>query len=123
MASSNCDMMMLSIQDLNRMKLEFPEHYSQLMEDAYDNLQKALILKLQGMQKCQDQLDKWDMVSPFEYEIQCIKSEKMAKSSLESLQDDKLMETINEEQKIAVPEQKEIKMVVDSRKVEESPKM
>ena len=46
MASTDSDILMLSTQDLNRMRLEFLEQYDMLIEDAYDQLQKALILKL-----------------------------------------------------------------------------
>lgn len=90
MATGDSDIMMLSLQDLNRMKLEFLEYYDNLIQDAYDQLQKALILKLKGMQKCQDYLDNWimDRSKPFSYDLRCYEIEELAKKSLESLQDD-----------------------------------
>lgn len=46
MSTADTNIMMLTVLDLNRMSLEFLEYYDKLMEDAYDKLQKALILKL-----------------------------------------------------------------------------
>jgi len=45
---------MLSIQDLNRMKNEFLECYEKIFDNAYNHLQKALLLKLNAIRNCQD---------------------------------------------------------------------
>ena len=71
------------------------------------------------MQKCQDQLDKWDMVSPFEYKLECYKAEEISKRSLESLQEEKLTERINDEQGTIPPEDKDLINLMETKTAEE----
>lgn len=52
MAISTCEFLTLSINDLNRMKIEFLEAYEDLFLDAYNRLYKILRLKLEASRQC-----------------------------------------------------------------------
>ena len=57
MADKQSEFLILSLQDLNRMKLEFVESYDKLMQDSALNLQKTLMIKINSLQVCQNQRD------------------------------------------------------------------
>ena len=49
MAISASEVLVLSIDDLSKMKVEFPDIYEQLFNSAYKRLRKTLELKLEGL--------------------------------------------------------------------------
>ncbi len=52
-AIENCDMFILRIDDLEKMKMEFPDMYVDLFEGAHDRLQRELLMKLDVIKKCE----------------------------------------------------------------------
>ena len=57
MADKQSEFLILSLKDLNRMKLEFVESYDKLMQDSALNIQKTLMIKINSLQVCQNQRD------------------------------------------------------------------
>ena len=49
-AAENCDLLGLSLSDLLKMKLEFPEQFKEISDSALINLQSELTLKLSLIQ-------------------------------------------------------------------------
>jgi hypothetical protein len=47
----NCEMLILTIDELEKMRLEFPDIYSDLFKGAYERLQRELIIKLEIIKK------------------------------------------------------------------------
>ena len=45
-AAENCDLLGLTLSDLLKMKLEFPEQFKEISESAVKNLKSELMLKL-----------------------------------------------------------------------------
>jgi nanoRNase/pAp phosphatase (c-di-AMP/oligoRNAs hydrolase) len=54
--SSKSTIMMLSINDLNRMQVEFSEVYENMFDESYKRLEVALKEKLNAMQECSKQM-------------------------------------------------------------------
>jgi CRP-like cAMP-binding protein len=52
MASTYCEMMSLSVQDLYRIQVEFLEYYEYLINEKTDFLQKLLLIKLAAIKVC-----------------------------------------------------------------------
>ena len=52
-AIENCDMFILRIDDLEKLKMEFPDMYSNLFEGANDRLKCELLLKLEVIKQCE----------------------------------------------------------------------
>lgn len=52
-AVENCDMFILRIDDLEKLKFEFPEMYAELFDGANDRLKCELLLKLEVINKCE----------------------------------------------------------------------
>lgn len=50
-ALDNCEMLILTIDELEKMRLEFPDIYADLFKGAYERLQRELILKLDIIRK------------------------------------------------------------------------
>jgi len=59
MSLKKCECMCLSLQDLQRMKHEFREVYSKLMEDSCTRLRRALKLKLKAIRICEEKEESW----------------------------------------------------------------
>jgi len=53
MAERPTELLLLSVSDLNRMRLEFIEAYNQLMESACQRLEFSLLIKLECMNFCE----------------------------------------------------------------------
>ena len=58
MANSNVELLSFSIEDLNRMKMEFLEAYDALFSSSYRRLDRALKMKLKAMKYCQEFFEK-----------------------------------------------------------------
>ena len=56
-AIDNCEMYILKIEDMEKMKLEFPDLFQDLFSGAHDRLQRELILKLEVIKKMEAQLE------------------------------------------------------------------
>lgn len=52
-AIENCETFVLRIDDLEKMKMEFPDMFVELFEGAHDRLQRELLLKLDVIKKCE----------------------------------------------------------------------
>ncbi len=52
MSQTNCDLLLLSIHDLNKMRWEFLEAYEALFQNAYNRLNRALKVKLHAIKFC-----------------------------------------------------------------------
>mmetsp|Transcript_36132 Transcript_36132/g.55484 ORF Transcript_36132/g.55484 Transcript_36132/m.55484 type:complete len:216 (+) Transcript_36132:708-1355(+) len=52
MSQTNCDLLMLPIHDLNKMRWEFLEAYEGLFQNAYNRLNRALKVKLHAIKFC-----------------------------------------------------------------------
>lgn len=50
---SQCDLLMLSISDLFKMKLEFPHYFNELFASSRELLRSSLILKLEVIRQSQ----------------------------------------------------------------------
>ena len=50
-ALENCEMLILTIDEMEKMRLEFPDMYDELFQGTYDRLQKELILKMEVIKK------------------------------------------------------------------------
>jgi hypothetical protein len=50
-AVENCEMFTLKIEDLEKMRIEFPECFLDLFKDANERLQKELILKYEVIKR------------------------------------------------------------------------
>lgn len=50
-ALDNCEMLILTIDECEKMRLEFPDLYDDLFKGAYERLQRELILKLEIIKK------------------------------------------------------------------------
>jgi hypothetical protein len=50
-ALANCEMFILTIDELEKMKMEFPELYVELFTGAYERLQRELLLKLDTIKR------------------------------------------------------------------------
>lgn len=50
-------MFILRIDDLEKMKMEFPDMYVALFEGAHDRLQRDLLMKLDVIKKCESTQD------------------------------------------------------------------
>ncbi len=50
-ALQNCEMFILTIEELEKMKMEFPELYVELFTGAYERLQRELLLKLETIKR------------------------------------------------------------------------
>lgn len=66
MSQTRCELLTLSIDDVNRMQHEFQEPYESLFESAYTLLQKCLKIKLKAMKYCNHNLwkDKLKKIMP-----------------------------------------------------------
>ena len=66
MAQTRCELLTLSIDDLNKMKHEFQEPYEDLFESSYTLLQKCLKIKLKAIKYCNHNLwkDKLKKIMP-----------------------------------------------------------
>lgn len=56
-AIENCEMFILRIDDLEKMKMEFPDMYVDLFEGSHERLQRELLMKLDVIKKCEDASD------------------------------------------------------------------
>lgn len=54
MSLTYVETLMLSIQDLNRLKQEFLEAYDKLFKDSFVRLKKVLKLKIEGLKICKE---------------------------------------------------------------------
>lgn len=54
-AIENCETFVLRIDDLEKMKMEFPDMFVELFEGAHEKLQKELLTKLDVIKKCEAQ--------------------------------------------------------------------
>ena len=52
-AIENCEMQVLRIDDLEKMKMEFPDQFADMFVGAHERLQKELILKVDVIRKCE----------------------------------------------------------------------
>lgn len=52
-AVEDCDMLILRIDDLEKLKFEFPDMYQELFEGANDRLKCELLMKLEVINKCE----------------------------------------------------------------------
>jgi hypothetical protein len=50
-ALQNLEMFILTIEDLEKMKMEFPELYVEFFDKAYDRLKRELLLKLESIKR------------------------------------------------------------------------
>ena len=50
-ALTNCEMFLLTIEDLEKMKMEFPEYYIALFNGAFSRLQKELLIKFESIKR------------------------------------------------------------------------
>ena len=65
-ALQTCEMFILTIEELEKMKMEFPEHYVEMFTGAYDRLKKELLLKLETIKRQEAKLNlKSDVRSRF----------------------------------------------------------
>jgi hypothetical protein len=60
MSQTRCEILTLSINDLNRMKHEFQEPYEQLFDGAYLRLQRCLKIRVQAIKYCNKYAKKID---------------------------------------------------------------
>ena len=60
MATIEVQVLNLSVQDLNRMKLEFYDWYEKLFIDAYASLRRTWKAKLKAMKECRKQQKEFD---------------------------------------------------------------
>lgn len=52
LAHENCDLLTLSVADLDKMRIEFPEAYLELYNDGFDQLKGHLIEKKRKIKQC-----------------------------------------------------------------------
>ena len=52
MAFNQVEMMMLSINDLHKMELEFPDYYTDFFEQSMTSLRKTLMFRFHAMKEC-----------------------------------------------------------------------
>lgn len=66
MSQTRCELLTLSIDDLNKMQHEFQEPYDNLFESAYTRLLKCLKIKLKAIMYCNHNLwkDKLKCILP-----------------------------------------------------------
>lgn len=64
-AIENCEMQVLRIDDLEKMKIEFPECFSDMFNGANDRLKKELILKVDVIRKCEQSMPGLDIHTRF----------------------------------------------------------
>ena len=57
-ALDNCEMLILTIDEMEKMRLEFPDIYADLFKGAYERLHKELIIKLEIIKKEEAKLPK-----------------------------------------------------------------
>lgn len=57
-AIENCDMFILRIDDVEKLKVEFPEIYKEIFQGANDRLKIELLLKLEVINKCEQAAQK-----------------------------------------------------------------
>lgn len=50
-ALDSCEMLILTIDEMEKMRLEFPDMYDELFKGAFERLQKELILKMEIIKK------------------------------------------------------------------------
>ena len=50
----NCELLTLPIEELEKMKIEFPEIFEELFTNSYRRLKRELQLKLDAASKCRD---------------------------------------------------------------------
>ena len=50
-AIKNCEMFSLTIEELEKMKMEFPELYVEMFTGAYERLKRELLLKLDTIKR------------------------------------------------------------------------
>lgn len=62
-AIENCDMFILRIDDLEKLKFEFPDMYKELFQGANDRLKCELLLKLEVISQCENSPDKSDDIN------------------------------------------------------------
>lgn len=53
-AIENCEMFILRIEDIEKMRMEFPDVYSELFDGVHERLKKELLLKLDVIIKCEN---------------------------------------------------------------------
>ena len=53
-ALQNCEMFSLTIEELEKMKMEFPEYYVEMFTRASERLKKELLLKLETIKRQDD---------------------------------------------------------------------
>ena len=54
LAAENCDLLGLTLSDLLKMKLEFPEQFKEISDSAVKNLKSELMLKLSLIQMAEN---------------------------------------------------------------------
>lgn len=52
-ALTNCDLLTLTLEELDQMKLEFPDIFEELFRNTFRRLKKALKTKLEAIQICE----------------------------------------------------------------------
>ena len=93
MADTNSELLVLSLNEFNRMKLEFVEIYESMINVAKASLQHFLMLKLRTMRACENQFNKHFSEcalktcmesDPFvKYDIKCMEMEDLNSSQME----------------------------------------
>ena len=53
------EILQLELQDLNTMQFEFNDSYTELFKESFQNLHKAMSIKLIAIEKCQTRLEQW----------------------------------------------------------------
>lgn len=66
----NCEILSLSIQDLNRMKAEFHDCYEKLFDDAFVRLRRTWLAKLKAMKECRRQLREFNRNEKLKAQLQ-----------------------------------------------------
>jgi hypothetical protein len=52
-AQENCDLLTLTLEDLDKMNSEFPDICKQLLDDAIERIHKEATLKLEAIRECE----------------------------------------------------------------------
>ena len=55
LALTDCELLTLTTQDIARMKLEFPDQFDQLFDNSLKVLKKAMKLKDEAIQYCEEE--------------------------------------------------------------------
>lgn len=92
-SQTNSDVLVLSIKDLHKMEIEFVDIYEDMLANSIKILQKAMILKLNTIKKCTEQLMKLNN-SQDSYDLSSSRS-KSAEFEIEAVELDKIIEDID----------------------------